>query len=247
MANLVTKKGNTPICLFYVKNDVYISAAILENGRWEGETFDRVQALFEQHPNWDFLDIGSHVGNFALMAAKWGRNVLAVDSSFESICRLRRSNDLGQFTNPIVTVWNAIGDVYKTVSTKRYPQNFAAGYIVDVDKTTSFDDLQEPVRMIHLNDLLQVATFKTAIMKLDIEGYEGKALEHADKLFKKVDIPYVFMKWHILKRDETAANIVIEFFTTRGYTAANISDLRPLRTPYQDWPTTYCWVKISAA
>ena len=51
------------------------------------------------------------------------------------------------------------------------------------------------VQGILMNDLLEVITFKKAVLKIDIEGYEYAAMFACEKLFRQIYIPFVFMEW----------------------------------------------------
>ena len=51
------------------------------------------------------------------------------------------------------------------------------------------------VTTIVMDDLLEVVDFQHAVMKIDIEGHERRALFHADRLFDNVNVDYIFMEW----------------------------------------------------
>ena len=40
--------------------------------------------------------------------------------------------------------------------------------------------------------------YKQAILKIDIEGFEPFAFQHAAKLFDAIDIQIIFMEWGII-------------------------------------------------
>ena len=48
-----------------------------------------------------------------------------------------------------------------------------------------------------MDDIIEVlpADFKNCIMKIDIEGYEGRAFKAASKLFERLNVLAVFMEW----------------------------------------------------
>lgn len=55
------------------------------------------------------------------------------------------------------------------------------------------------VTTILLDDLLEVLTFDRAIIKIDSQGYEHKAFQHANKLLDTVFVPYIYMEWLLMK------------------------------------------------
>ena len=63
----------------------------------------------------------------------------------------------------------------------------------------SADQHNETIDTVLLDDLVPFIPFKKAVMKIDIEGHEHKALSKAEELFNKVKIPYIYMEWTFLK------------------------------------------------
>jgi len=102
---------------------------------------------------------------------------------------------------------------------------------------------------------VQVTNFKSAVMKVDVEGYEHRAFSHADRLLSDVRVPYVFMEWVRMRQlhgadvddtpDKRLVESMIATLTGRRYVPYGISDapMRPLdvRTWY-GWPDDVVWV-----
>ena len=109
--------------------------------------------------------------------------------------------------------------------------------------------------MLLLLVLVQVTNFKSAVMKMDVEGYEHRAFVHADQLLSDVHVPYVFMEWVRMRQlygadvddtqDKRLVQRMIDTLTGRRYRPYGITDapLRPLdvRTWY-GWPDDIVWV-----
>jgi len=58
---------------------------------------------------------------------------------------------------------------------------------------------------ILMDDLLEVVDFRRAVLKIDIEGDERHAFFHADRLFDRVHVGYIFMEWMKLRGSGVAA------------------------------------------
>lgn len=58
-----------------------------------------------------------------------------------------------------------------------------------------------------------------ALMKLDIEGSEGKAIESGKELITKYHIPFIFMEWtpKALKLKGTDPELFLKLFINNGY------------------------------
>ena len=68
--------------------------------------------------------------------------------------------------------------------------------VVPITRKSENDTLMTIV----LIDLLEAITFKEALMKIDIEGYEHRALVEGTRFLAKILIPYIIMEWVHVKR-----------------------------------------------
>ena len=50
------------------------------------------------------------------------------------------------------------------------------------------------LRTILIDDLVKHVSFKKAVVKIDIEGKEGIAMQNPTELFKRLDICYLFIE-----------------------------------------------------
>ena len=103
-----------------------------------------------------------------------------------------------------------------------------------------------------MDDLLEVTTFKTAIMKIDIQSHEHKAFAHAEEILKNIFIPLIFMEWEELAKyyhhgshghksaDKTMVLNMINMFQKYGYTPyVNRKKLDVKR--WNNWPVNIVW------
>ena len=103
-----------------------------------------------------------------------------------------------------------------------------------------------------MDDLLEVTTFKTAVMKIDIQAHEHKAFAHAEEMLKNIFIPSIFMEWEELAKyyhhgshghknaDKTMVINMINLLQKYGYTPyVNRKKLDLNR--WNNWPVNIVW------
>ena len=76
------------------------------------------------------------------------------------------------------------------------------------------------IRLTKLSNFIPFLSDKNlALIKLDIEGGEGKAIEDSIELINKYHIPFIFAEFNprYLKRQGTNPKKFIELFTQNGY------------------------------
>ncbi len=87
-------------------------------------------------------------------------------------------------------------------------------------------------------------------MKIDIQGFEHKAFQHADELFKEVQIIKVLMEWAIMaplgspnkdKNERKMVQEMIAFLTSRGYVPRDWNGHNLKLNTWKDWPIDVVW------
>ncbi|XP_074646751.1 uncharacterized protein LOC141902770 [Tubulanus polymorphus] len=195
----ITIKGNTPICIYDpVKSDRFISGSLKRTGTWEPHITKLFESILENDRSLNFIDIGANIGVYSLTALKHNRRVVAVDANPNNAKHVRHSVKLGEFENMITLVINAISDSYGYMKVKldgiiSREKNIGGAHVYEANKS---DELA--VKSIYMDDLLEVINFNRAVMKIDVEASEDKALSHSAKYFSTIDIPYVFMEWQYI-------------------------------------------------
>ncbi|XP_064619572.1 uncharacterized protein LOC135483008 [Lineus longissimus] len=251
--DMSTEKGSTPICIYPPENDIYISKSLAQHGSWEGKLTKSFEYLLTLDPELNVIDVGANIGVYSLLAAKWNRKVVAVEANLAHVRKLYQSVQLSNFENLVTIVYNAVSDRHTTVNLVVNSTNLGHGFIPP-DSLYYNGSLNMPtpsylqtksVKTILMDDLLEVVSFKKAILKIDIEGHEPQAFKFARKLFYIVDIPYVFMEWNFVKRSPEADS-VYRFFKQRGYRAFGEPFFwPPLYGDYEKWPFNILWKKVT--
>ncbi|CAF1617822.1 unnamed protein product, partial [Didymodactylos carnosus] len=134
---------------------------------------------------------------------------------------------------PIIA--NAIGIKHEKLQLNIVDKNIAGSYLFILDKMKSSiktipDIVIEPKVLAHvdtsvLDDLIDIypSYFKSAILKLDIEGFEAYALQNANILFDKTEIHAIYMEFGKLIELKSSNEMVeaikymINFLKIRNY------------------------------
>ena len=214
----------------YKKNDI-VSSQILQMGNWEeDETNNLLTALtfyssIKQLKREEIyvLDIGSNIGWYTLFIAKFGYNILSFDASNVNNYILKKNYCLNRELN--ITIINKglysdekICDLYVNTS------NLGDGLV--------FCDYQENLNNLNKTGaalLTKLSNFESfllknnlALIKMDVEGSEGKAIEGGIKLITKHHIPFIFLEFspQNLIKHGTDPRQFLKLFIKNGYKIA---------------------------
>lgn len=157
-----------------------------------------------------------------------GYNVLAIEAFYENILRIHKASYLDKTYDKLILIHNALSNKRNEIKMLKPHENIGAQSLLPFNnlhfkrnktnkylvETILFDDIIPylPVKN-KLNE-----KFSKAVLKIDIEGFEPFAFEHAHNLFDTLDIQIVFMEWYNIRKLE--ANLVgplIEFLAKRKY------------------------------
>jgi len=165
------------------KNDL-IQKEILEKRNWEPNLSKVMYELYQesQEENKIFMDCGANIGFFSLLMASMGANVVSVEMD-ENLCKeLKKNFKLNHFKNYIIfnnALSNVGGD---TLYFEQRSKNNRGSQLIVESKTTNKTESVTLDQII--NELKANSIF---LMKLDIEGYEIKALEGLVDNFSKIN------------------------------------------------------------
>jgi len=108
-----------------------------------------------------------------------------------------------------------------------------------------------------LDDLVAVVPFRQAVMKIDIQGYEHRAFQRADDLFRTVHFTDIFMEWMVMRdfyvaanhtsRDKQLVQDMIRFLFGYNYRPYKLSYERgaPLDpADWGSWPLDIVWHRL---
>jgi len=103
-----------------------------------------------------------------------------------------------------------------------------------------------------MDDLIEVINFKSAIIKIDIEGYEHRAFRQSSKLFQRLYVPYIIMEWQKLREyygsevevseDKTLVHELVQYLSLTGYDAfASETGEKLMPKLWYTWPDDIIW------
>ena len=83
-------------------------------------------------------------------------------------------------------------------------------------------------------------------MKMDIQDYEHKAFVHAEELFNKVYISYIFIEWAEMKKyygrlDKTMVLNMINMFQKRGFSPWTVKGAKLDVKQWNKWLGNMIW------
>ena len=247
------------ICIYPTKKDLWVSGGIRKQGGWELPYSKAFMSALKYFPSATFLDIGANIGMHSLVVAKSGRKVVAVEPQTSNILRLHKSVNVNKLEPLYTLIENGVSNMRQNVTLYGDGHNQGGSSVVFQYKNAA---LKENIKTILFDDLLEVFDDKEAVIKMDIEGSECRALVNSSKFFEAVNVRAIFMEWQGIlgllkggKRPEEVAIVesVLDTLEARGFTPAKIqpsfeTSLKPVsRLHRQDkisWPHDVAWVKL---
>ena len=180
------------LCVRPQNEDNAVVKRILKKGLWERKIVTSVTKSLVNHPDAVFLDIGSHLGQYSIVAASMGRTCVSVDANPNNIQHLRSSMALNGFGDRMHIVNTGIddtggnfirvsGESQNTGGWRAHPCTRSQPSCVP---TTTIDNLIED---------LGIDFDRGFIIKMDIEGSEPKAIKGASKVLRHTKA--IFMEW----------------------------------------------------
>lgn len=138
-------------------------------------------------PDHRVLDVGAHLGGFALYAASVGCDVIAVEASSQNARLLEISAKANQFQR-LQVVNAAVMDVPGTV---QFSSHGPFGHIA----TSKTGMPSAEVAAITLDAMLEARGWdRIDFMKMDVEGSEIAALRGARRLLSRPDAPLLYIE-----------------------------------------------------
>lgn len=224
-ATLRTPYGNTPIFVYESAQDPWVSGILIRTGHFEAEKSRVMYDLLKSDPSLNLIDIGANIGAYTLSAAKMGRKVLAVEALDRNVQHICASVASGGLQDKVTLVHNAISNDNGVVKLGIDKNNMGGTY-VDVDsahikklKNGRAQGTYGTVHTIKMDDLLKIPgieNFSKVVVKMDIEGFEAKAMEGASLFFEKINIVGFIMEWEFHK-GQKSADTILKFMSKHNF------------------------------
>ena len=186
------------VCLYNIWQDMYISHDLQSVGTWELQVLKDFQEVLRKDPELGVIDVGANIGYYTMISAKMGHKVVAVEPSSESCYRIHLAAQKDQTAKQITLLHNAVADKRRAATLRGSGDN-QGDTRIEMEVHPCIGSCPPVVQTILMDDLLLVANFTRAIIKLDIQGYEHLAFQHASKLLSQIHVPYIFMEWILMR------------------------------------------------
>jgi len=239
------------ICIKPLERDMWVSGTIKKTGAWETETLINVIKVLNSFKNATFLDIGANIGMYTVLVANMGRQVVAVDADPENLAYIRKSLDLQNTTNRVRLFSNAVSDEYLQMfpySPDKKNSGATLMKTLEEVKAEGLKTIIPPIQSVRLRDILDTIVAKEIILKIDVEGYECKALQE-EIILNKIGkfIPYIFMEWGQLKDSKNCKNfsLWVEHFYTGGYVPLDSASMLRVNNTERDKHWDIVWAQSS--
>ena len=214
--------------LFIYKKKDGVSIHISKNKVWEKEeTKSILSALnyFSVKKNIlkndiYILDVGANIGWYSLILGKRGYNIVSFEPSKINYYILLKNYCLNKDIK--VTIINKGLDNELNNCTLYHPSNNIGNAIIFKDQQNiNINHYEkEEIKLTKLDNYLTFLCKKNlALIKLDIEGSEYKALESGYDLISKYNILFIFIEWslNLLKKRGTDPKSFLEMLEKNGY------------------------------
>jgi hypothetical protein len=86
------------ICIHDVERDIYVSQALKNDGIWEQNLVKLFIRMLISDERINVIDIGAHVGQYTLFAAKLNRLCVSVEPFYENYVRIHKSATIQKVT-----------------------------------------------------------------------------------------------------------------------------------------------------
>jgi FkbM family methyltransferase len=228
------------ICVY--AHSEFVSDYWRKHRKYEPDIEQQIYSILHKNPKMGFVDIGANIGSHALYAGAMGRKVLAVEPFPRHIHTVSQSVALNGFSKRFTLINNAISNKYSTYTLEHMRvENMGAFRIKEIPKSSvTAEQKNTTFQSILLDDLVDCVKGETVLLKMDLEGYEDKALEHAGKFLKEVDVPYIILEWTfplvVYTKDTARVEHFLDLIYSYNYKPVKMMTYTPLsRKNWKKW------------
>jgi len=215
--------------MYIYKREDYVSNNILREKSWEGK---QSKALIDalnyysslkkiKNSNIFILDIGANIGWYSIFLGKYGYRVLSFEPSDINIYILRKNYCLNPNLN-IIFIKKGLYNEEKKCDHYILRGNVGNGMIIcDNNVTVPYGLIKSSEIIItKLSNYIEFLSKRNlALIKIDIEGSEGKAIESGIELITNYHVPFIFLDFtpKSLRLHGTDPMKFLEMFENNGY------------------------------
>lgn len=220
----------------YKEKDNFMSNSIMRTKKYEPKVMSNFYDILQYYKikknilnNKDLyiLDVGANIGAYPSFLGKLGYSIISFEASPRNYYILRKNYcHINKNANNIILINKGISNQEKICNYYIQLRGIGNGILLcDEDKEyVDVDGFQwkktYQVDIMKLDNIIPYISDKNLVLlKLDIEGSEGLAIQGGIELVTKYHIPYIFSEFstEMLEKHGTNPREYIEIFTKNGY------------------------------
>lgn len=172
----------------WINSNNHIGKAIIEKGIYDEHAIHYIEKILQQIPQPICLDIGAHIGNHALVMSKFSHMVYCFDPDPENVHALKCNQKENNILN--MQIFDCgLSDKNEELIFYKQGSTFVSALKKDHSETeTLFCKIGDEV-------LQQQCVKKIDFIKIDIEGFEARALSGLKQTIQ-ASRPIIIMEWN---------------------------------------------------
>ena len=172
------------------------------------------------------LDIGGNIGAHTSFLGRFGYSILTFEASPRNYYILNKNYCHINRNSNIILINKGISNEEKTCNYYSQMDGIGNGILLcdenknKVKAAGFYFNKTFEVRLTKLSNFIPYLSNKNlALIKLDIEGGEGKAIEGGIELINKIHVPFIFSEFNpfLLKKHGTEPKKYLQSFIENGY------------------------------
>jgi FkbM family methyltransferase len=169
---------------FWVDPTDFVDSYIALFGMWELTQLEELATVATQHKADCFIDVGANTGFYSVMFAvkDLTERIIAFEPDPGNFARLMANLDANGLTRRIECVPLALGDAASDVTLYEGAKGNRGESTIAVPEQTP-QEVKFTVRQARFDDLYAIAG-QTLIVKMDVEGYEFRALAGMERTLR---------------------------------------------------------------
>jgi len=212
----------------YINND-YISNQISRIGSWEKEisiNFLKCLKYYSEKKHLSenqitVLDIGANLGWYSYLLSNAGYEIISFEASHINDYILKKTFCLNQNSN--VTLINKGIGLEDEKCILQHPSSNVGNAVILCGENANIkvdNQNREEIEFTRLSNYIPYLSNKNlALIKIDVEGGEGKVVKSGIELITKYHIPFIYIEFttDYLKMQGTDPRELLEIFENNGY------------------------------
>ena len=222
--------GNISFEMYVYKSDDYVSDSISGSGSWESSSMRNIINCLNYYsqkkklPKKEItvLDIGANVGWYSFYLANDGYKLYSFEVSSINSYILKKNFCLNENIN--VTIINKGIGLKEEKCLLHHPSHNIGNAVILCGENSKISrntkNLTEEVEFTKLSNYYDFLSEKNiALIKLDVEGSEGKVINSGIEFISKYHVPFLIVEFNndYLKLQGTDPKKILEIFEQNGY------------------------------